>query len=189
MGEFGDVDANKFLRDQSERVAGHFPGLSGLIEELRYRRYGRGITINDSVGSSKVLIGYILPIEPSKARHLLVFNSGDVLVVEPNLDRHPDNQKEMQLNLYRNDFNPSDDDMFLSGVSSMAEGIRDFGNYKSKILFRNSDPNQQTQVQEAILKAVLYAKELKEKREQSRHETANLFMEQINGLLKENDTP
>lgn len=169
----GIEDLDKFIRNQEERFEGKFPGVKERVEGLAAEGIGRSISVQTIgkmqrqqriIGSDK--IGYILPVNTENTEHVVLFNTGDVVVII-STPGYMDN--------YRTNFSPSEEPLsiFADDGNSLPATVDQFLSYPffHRIIMRNSNPDQQNQVISKFEQALELAKIEKAKRESAKRES------------------
>ena len=76
-------DDECFLRSMGEQLEGYIPELPEQIEKLNAAKLGRAIVLKrpaEAGSSPSQIIGYMLPTNHNQSEHVLLFNTGDLLV-------------------------------------------------------------------------------------------------------------
>lgn len=175
-----------FLQAQSERLEGYLPGLPGIIEELNLQYYGRAIFLGPLSGKPDELIGYALPLQENQKRHLVVFKTGDILITEPDISTYPSNQVDWRIDTYLKEFSPSLDGMLVIALTihqAIRQFTQAFNKFAAKTTLYNTNPDQESDINQAIVQAVTLGKKLKEQRTRAKETSAALLMGQTRSIL------
>lgn len=171
-----------FLDKMGELAAGYYPGLSERINELSYQGLGRAIVVGGATDISIELVGYILPINFEQSKHVLMFNSGLVMVTEPNpriVVRNP--------NLYKVEFSPSTEPLVIDSGGSLQRGIHVIYTgtlFKGQeVILRSDNPAEKDQIKLELAQAFSFAEELKRKKDAAQKEIADELINSIDRLL------
>ena len=166
---------DQFLKGIGEQIEGYFPGLSEKIDELNYQQLGRGIVVGQ--GENKKLVGYILPLQANQEKHLVILKSGTIFIIQPN------NPSEVSKEFYIKNFSPSPESS-LFPFHNIQQIERHFiEDISLKITLQNNNPQHLPQIYEAMDQAISLARELKEKRDQAKNESAQEFIKKIDAFL------
>lgn len=168
-------------QEASKKLEGYFPGLSEKVDELVYRRYGKGIRINrderDPQSQSRI-VGCILPLDSNQNKHLIILKSGTILVTEPATDVYEElYRKKYSLSTMDYEFDPIDT------LNSVEHNIATGGSHFSKVILNNQNLDQADQIKQAVIDAVNLARVEKEKRDRAKEETARDAIAKIDQFL------
>lgn len=195
----GDED---FLRQSGEKLAGQYPGAQERINALategvgrvfNFRKFNKALNPttqkHDFIGEER--IGYIIPTNPENTEHIVLFNTGDILVITAGNQQHLD---EYKLNLA-----PSEEPAVFSvyvetdlyypdAIASFAESKYIGSVVPYKVVMRNNHPEQTEQIKTKFNQALNLARAEKHRRDNARKESleGEDVFKQIDEFLKGN---
>lgn len=195
------ADFESLFRHQEERMAGKHPGAQERIDGLVTEGLGRAVLLTTYKPSGEYTaglpnhqvayrenIGFILPIEGNDLQCIVIFNTGDVFVIEPR-DERPE-----QIDRYRQQVYPSADPLIVNrylptplpaSISSYTKSVE----CAFKIVLCNSISEEEPAVSDKFSKAIEFSKAAKARRQavkrQSLERPGGIF-DQIDNFLRGN---
>lgn len=118
----GGADFESIFKASEERLEGKYPGAQERIDNLTAEGVGKPIQLtlyrqNPSPNSQPRYlktktenIGYILPVDHQNIEHVILFSTGEVMVIVPRKITD-----EYDLNRYREQTTPSEEPLDMSG--------------------------------------------------------------------------
>lgn len=162
-------DDEQFLRRMEEQLEGYIPGLPEQIDKLNEARLGRAIVLRRPAQAEHLsepeMIGYTLPTGHNQLEHVLIFNTGVILVssVESNFSMYT----ERYLKIYGRSEQALE--FSESSIGDVIKRVTENANLaSSKILLTNNTPDQASQVLQKVDEALKTAAEYKSSRDSAR---------------------
>lgn len=124
--------------------------------------------------SKDYLIGYILPVQADQRRHVVIFKTGSILIIEPPTGMKYLSSESESEDKYKRDFSPNEDPLTLSrewGKNALEVENRYFKEGIVHTVLSNKNPNDLPKISEAMSQALSFANELKVSREIAKQES------------------